>query len=103
MNSEPSTAALPTPEETTAQRQLEYGDWKNDGNLADELIRICERSQRWNDMPGFVRQSIRMILVKIARLCTGNYGNRDSWHDIQGYALIAEERVNAKVGARPVA
>lgn len=79
-------------EETLAQRGAEYGDWAVDGGLADALINTCEAAEGWHKMPGFMRQSIRLILVKVARLCVGNPRNKDSWHDIQGYAKLAEDR-----------
>lgn len=99
MSSEHST---PTVQQTTEQRQAEYGDWKEDGGLADALIIMVESQPRWNAIPGFLRQSIRMILVKIARLVSGNSMNRDSWHDIQGYALIAEQRLPSEDWANRV-
>lgn len=80
-------------EETTAQRGSEYGDWRENGSLADHLIGVVESSPRWLNMSGFARQSVRMMLVKIARICCGNWRNADSWHDIQGYAKITEERL----------
>jgi hypothetical protein len=82
-------------DKTLEQRKAEYGDWAEDGGLADVLIGAVEVTPRWKNMPGFMRQSIRLILVKVARLCCGNPHNVDSWHDIQGYARLAEERADA--------
>jgi hypothetical protein len=75
-------------DKTLEQRKAEYGDWAEDGGLADVLIGAVEVTPRWKNMPGFMRQSIRLILVKVARLCCGNPHNVDSWHDIQGYARL---------------
>lgn len=79
-------------QDTLNQRGAEYGDWRQDGGLADRLICSVELEPRWKQMPAFMRQSIRMILVKVARLVVGNPRNKDSWHDIQGYAKLSEDR-----------
>ena len=36
-----------------------------------------------------------MILSKISRLVTGDPAHKDSWHDIQGYAKLAEDRLDS--------
>jgi hypothetical protein len=86
---------------TLQDRKAEYGDWYQDGGLADKLISLLENeADHWDEIPGFMRQSIRMILVKIARVCSGNPHNKDSWHDMQGYAKLAEERCSER--AKPI-
>jgi len=81
--------------ETLEERGREYGDWAENALLADKMFRAVEYSDNYigDDgwMPPYMTHSIRMILVKIARICNGNPFNMDNWHDIQGYAKLAED------------
>lgn len=79
-------------EKTLQQRGREYGDWAVDAHRADTLMAVCEQAPNWNKLPPFMRQSIRLICIKLARILCGNPHNRDSWHDISGYAKLAEDR-----------
>ena len=38
-------------------------------------------------------EALEMISTKIARIICGNPDHKDSWHDIAGYALLAEELI----------
>jgi len=88
-------------EQTLKQRGAEYGDWREDARVADTLISVCENTDNWNKLPPFMRQSIRLICIKLGRILSGNPHNRDSWHDIQGYAKLAEDRCESPVVIDP--
>lgn len=42
------------------------------------------------------RYCMDMILMKISRLSAGDPNDADTWHDIAGYALLAEKGIPAK-------
>lgn len=77
-------------EETLNQRGGDYGDY---GHMATCAQRIKEAMGPRANMSAVQRESLDVIATKIARLCVGNPNHRDSWHDIAGYAKLAEDRL----------
>ena len=75
---------------TTDNRQPDYGDFSDRSEIADTLIQVMENCPRWKVLPPWARQSLREIAGKISRLLNGDHMKADSWHDIQGYAYLAE-------------
>jgi hypothetical protein len=49
-----------------------------------------ENTPRWKVLPPWARQSLREIAGKISRALNGNHLKADTWHDISGYAELAE-------------
>jgi len=45
-------------------------------------------SKNWSTLTHDKKESLEMIVHKIARIINGNSNNYDSWHDIQGYAAL---------------
>jgi len=41
-------------------------------------------------------EALEMICLKMARLVCGDSNNRDSWHDIEGYARLAGDLLTPK-------
>ncbi len=80
----------PTLFRTLHARGDKYGDY---GIMATMAQRIKEAMGARANMSAVQRESLDMIATKIARLCCGDPDDRDSWHDIQGYAKLAEDRL----------
>ncbi len=80
----------PTLHRTLHARGSNYGDY---GYMATCAQRIKEAMGPRANMSAVQRESLDMIATKIARLCCGDPNNQDSWHDIQGYAKLAEDRL----------
>lgn len=85
--------------ETLDNRGSEYGDFRSQALLAQNLKRFVRNHRtsgslipEWELLAPYMRESIEMILHKIARIVNGNPYNLDSWHDIAGYATIAKIR-----------
>lgn len=75
---------------TLELRGQKYGEY---GHMATCAQRIKEAMGPRASMSAVQRESLDMIATKIARLCCGNPNDRDSWHDIQGFAKLAEDRL----------
>lgn len=89
-----------TIEETLASRGARYGDWMDQGEVSDQIISAMEKTAGWPKMPGWMRQTYRMIAEKMARAATGDIFYADNLHDIAGYATIGEERLHRAVAAQ---
>lgn len=97
-----------TIDNTLNERGARYGDFTDHAAICEALIRICSGSYDITNggHPVFVpvtqfalldpvkKQAIRVICDKLARILSpgGDPEYRDNWHNIQGYAKLAEDR-----------
>ena len=89
-------------ENTLAERGARYGDFTYHAELAQELQDIMRGFRKpgpqgqivnpWAKLDSVKRQALTVIADKIARILTGDPNYTDNWHDIQGYAKLAEDR-----------
>jgi hypothetical protein len=79
-------------QDTLAVRQADYGDFASHAILAQTLQDTMRASAGWKNLTYDKRQALIMIQTKIARILNGNPDYADNWHDIQGYAKLAEDR-----------
>jgi len=86
-------------EETLAERGSRYGDFTNHAEIAQELQDSFRREKKthfsregWERLSPVQRQALTVIADKIARILSGDPNYKDNWHDIQGYAKLAEDR-----------
>jgi hypothetical protein len=83
----------PDIEATLQQRGLRYGDFSEHAAIAQEL-QDCMRAngKGWRKLTVDKKQALTVIADKIARILSGDPEYVDNWHDIQGYAKLAENR-----------
>lgn len=89
-------------ENTLAERGSRYGDFTDRAELAQELQDIMRGFRKigpqgqivnpWAKLDSVKRQALAVIADKIARILSGDPNYTDNWHDIQGYAKLAEDR-----------
>lgn len=85
-------------QDTLAQRGSRYGDFTDNAMISQQLKQLimCENDGKLREgyrRCNFVqREALEMIAQKIARILNGDPNYKDNWHDIQGYARLAEER-----------
>lgn len=89
-------------ENTLAERGSRYGDFTDRAELAQELQDIMRGFRKpgpqgqivnpWAKLDSVKRQALTVIADKIARILSGDPNYTDNWHDIQGYAKLAEDR-----------
>lgn len=91
-----------TVENTLNERGARYGDFTDRALIAQELQDVMHtavtKDASGASMPGWAKlsavqkQALTVIADKIARILSGDPNYRDNWHDIQGYAKLAEDR-----------
>jgi hypothetical protein len=79
--------------QTLADRKSIHGDFTDHARISQALKDAARESPSWPVMSAIQRESVDMILHKIARVCAGNPAHPDHWHDIAGYARLVEERL----------
>lgn len=88
---------MPSIAETLAERGARYGDFTDHASLCQQIqdvMRFDDLTPRsgWARLTSDKRQALTVIADKIARILTGDPDYADNWHDIQGYAKLAEDR-----------
>lgn len=77
---------------TIGEREGRYGEFKDNAVISVGIMEIMQGSPNWDKLPAFMKKSLITIADKISRILTGDPHYTDNWHDIQGYAKLAEDR-----------
>jgi hypothetical protein len=77
-------------QETLREREKTHGDYMEQSRLTQTLFNELMASRNGPTLPAFQREALHMICAKISRLMTGDNMEPEHWHDIAGYALLAE-------------
>lgn len=78
--------------DTLQERGERYGDFAGHAYTAQYLQDVMREHNNWYRLDYVKRQPLTMIVDKIARILNGDPEYKDNWHDIQGYAKLAEDR-----------
>lgn len=79
--------------ETLDQREKTYGSFIGHSNISQALKSQMKCTNGWSKLQPDQRECLEMIQHKIARILNGDPCYTDSWHDIQGYAKLVEDRL----------
>ena len=79
--------------ETLAARDVNYGDFTDNADVAQRLKDVLQSGKAWNKTTPVEREAMHQICSKLSRLVTGNPHHADTWTDIGGYAHITSERL----------
>lgn len=85
---------IPDVAHTLAERGKRYGDFKDHAIISQELKDTMRNTPGWLMLDANKREALEMVAHKIARILNGDPEYKDSWHDIGGYAKLAEDRCN---------
>lgn len=83
-----------TIEVTLAERGARYGEFRHHASIAQGLKDVMRNTAGWERLAPDQREALEMIAHKIARALNGNPDFVDTYHDIAGYALLVEQRLN---------
>lgn len=76
-------------ENTLGERQHTHGNFAENAECSQFLKRAI-KSYTTKNLSPVQAEAIDNICQKIARIITGNPNHVDNWHDIAGYATLAE-------------
>lgn len=77
-----------------------YGDFKQLAELSTSLKAHISAHQGWHKLQPHQRESLDMIVHKIARIINGDNNNKDSWLDIAGYAQLVVNQLETNTYKR---
>lgn len=84
-------------ENTLDERKERYGDFAVNAGIAQDMKEAMRADRmRWGGLSRTHQQALDMICDKISRILSGDPNYKDNWHDIQGYAKLAEDACDAK-------
>jgi hypothetical protein len=81
---------------TLAARGKHYegpGGYRETAATAQRIKEIFRWSPNWHRLSDAQRESLDLISNKLSRILNGNPDHADSWHDLAGYAGLAEKDV----------
>ena len=77
---------------TLEQRQSTHGDFKRNATCS-QALKHCVEEHISTPVTDVQIEAIHNICQKLARIITGNPNHADNWHDIAGYATLAEREI----------
>lgn len=80
-------------ETTLENRKTTHGDFSDHSFVAQSLKRVAYDGPKAELLTDVQKEALDMILHKVARIVSGNPNHADHWHDIAGYAKLAEDRI----------
>ena len=75
---------------TLNERGARYGNYSDVAGTTQQLVAIVESGANYEHLNAEQKTSLFMICNKIARAVNGAPDYKDNWHDIAGYATLAE-------------
>ncbi len=79
--------------ETLAERAKTHGHFESQAQICQALTGMARSRHGWHSLEDDQRESLEMIIHKIARILNGNPNVKDHWHDIAGYAILVANRL----------
>ena len=79
--------------DTLNDREKKYGSFAANAHIAQGLKAVARSSNGWHSLPDTQREAIEMIFHNIARQINAAEDYPDNFHDIAGYATLAEQEI----------
>jgi len=76
-------------DKTIMAREATHGPFVINAQIAQEIKDVFH-TYNWDSLTHVQREALEMIASKIARILNGHHAYKDHWHDIAGYAQLAE-------------
>lgn len=91
--------AVPAPVDigdTLKERGERYGDFRLHANISQSLKTNMKATDGWDRLTHSQKESLEMIVHKIARILNGDPNYHDSWRDIAGYATLVADKLKVE-------
>ena len=76
---------------TLKQRNKIHGNFKTNACITQQLKQVLHEQPQFRDLCPEHAQALEVIMDKTSRILAGDAYFADHWHDIQGYAALAEQ------------
>lgn len=78
-------------EKTLEERSKTHGPFRRYAAIAKRLKRAMFEEDSYGALSEVQQEALEVIMNKIARILSGNPNEPDHWHDVAGYATLAEK------------
>lgn len=82
---------MKSPEETIQERNSTHGDFHDNADTSQALKLIMHSAPNWERLSAVQKEALEVIALKISRVLSGNMSEPEHFHDIAGYAVLAEK------------
>lgn len=79
-----------TIDETLSTRNSTHGDFAENARIAQEFKNWLREQPGYRNLTHVQMEALDLIATKLARILSGKASYDDHWHDIAGYAGLAE-------------
>ena len=76
---------------TLEQRKHTHGNFTQVADTTQKLLALAHAAPNWSKLTNTQKEALHMSFSKIARILNGDHNHADNWHDIAGYATLAEQ------------
>ncbi len=97
--STPNTQAVKgqTGADTIKARESVYGPFHVHAKAEQDMKRAMTSQPGWESLNDVQKSAAEMIVHKLARILNGSADYDDNWHDISGYATLAENEIKSRL------
>ncbi len=75
------------------QRKSQHGDLLTQSTVSQGLNDVMRNNPKWIELKPDQKESLEMIVHKIARILAGDPNFVDHWDDISGYSILVANRL----------
>ncbi len=75
------------------QRKSQHGDLLTQSTVSQGLKDVMRNNPKWIELKPDQKESLEMIVHKIARILAGDPNFVDHWDDISGYSILVANRL----------
>jgi Domain of unknown function (DUF6378) len=76
--------------QTLKERAKTHGDFRENAHIMQATKDLWRAEPGWRRLDDVKREALDMIALKVGRVLSGGGNTKDTWHDIAGYAVLAE-------------
>ena len=80
-------------EKVLEERGSTHGSFEDNAYISQTIKMAISRGKPMNDLP---REALDMIALKISRIASGKWEERDHWLDIVGYATLVINFIDSR-------
>lgn len=95
----PNTQAVKgeTGADTIKARESVYGPFSVHAKAEQDIKKAMTSQPGWQYLNDVQKSAAEMIVHKLARILNGSADYDDNWHDISGYATLAENEIKSRL------
>jgi hypothetical protein len=82
--------------DTLTERGSRYGKFEEHARITQNIKRSMADSPNWGALPPDMKEALEMVAHKCGRILNGDPTYIDSWHDIAGYVVLVEKRLQGE-------